>query len=73
MINSDIPLELAKDDQVLLLQGFNDVLEPKRDVGKRFSSATENLKNRSPDQKHAHERVTVPFSLVGRRGSRAPP
>ena len=46
----DIPLELPKDDQVLLLQGFNDVLSPKRHDGKRFSSANENLKNGSPDQ-----------------------
>ena len=50
-INTDIPLELSKDDQVLLLQGFNDVLSPKRDDGKRFSSSSENLKNGSPDQK----------------------
>ena len=50
-IYTDIPLELPKDDQVLLLQGFNDVLSPKRDDGKRFSSTSENLKNGSPDQK----------------------
>ena len=30
-IYTDIPLELPKDDQGLLLQGFNDVLSPKRD------------------------------------------
>jgi len=50
-IYTDIPLELPKDDQVLLLQGFNDVLYLKRNDGKRFSSATENLKNNSSDQK----------------------
>ena len=50
-IYTDIPLELPKDDQVLLLQGFNDVLSPKWDDGKRFSSTSENLKNGSPDQK----------------------
>ena len=50
-IYTDIRLELPKDDQVLLLQGFNDVLSPKRDDGKRFSSTSENLKNGSPDQK----------------------
>ena len=50
-IYTDIPLELPKDDQVLLLQGFNDVLYLKRSDGKRFSSATENLKNNSSDQK----------------------
>ena len=50
-IYTDIPLELPKADQVLLLQGFNDVLSPKRDDGKRFSSTSENLKNGSPDQK----------------------
>ena len=50
-IYTDIPLELPKDDQVLLLQGFNDVLSPKRDDGKRFSSTSENLKFGSPDQK----------------------
>ena len=49
IIYTDIPLELPKDDQVLLLQGFNDVLSPKRDDGKRFSSTSENLKNGSPD------------------------
>ena len=48
---TDIPLELTKDDQVLLLQGFNDVLSSKREDGKRFSSTSENLKNGSPDQK----------------------
>ena len=47
----DVPLELPKDDQVLLFQGFNDVLSPKRDDGKRLSSSSENLKNGSPDQK----------------------
>jgi len=51
IIYTDIPLELPKDDQVLLLQGFNDVLSPKRDDGKRFSTTSENLKNGSPDQK----------------------
>ena len=35
-IYTDIPLELPKDDQVLLFQGFDDVLSPKRDDGKRF-------------------------------------
>ena len=50
-IHTDIPLELPKDDQVLLFQGFNDVLSPKRDDGKRFSSLSENLKNGSLDQK----------------------
>ena len=50
-IYTDIRLELPKDDQVLLLQGFNDVLYLKRSDGKRFSSATENLKNNSSDQK----------------------
>ena len=50
-IYTDIPPELPKDDQVLLLQGFNDVLSSKRDDGKRFSSTSENLKNGSPDQK----------------------
>ena len=50
-IYTDIPLELPKDDQVLLLQGFNGALSPKRDDGKRFSSTSENLKNGSPDQK----------------------
>ena len=35
-IYTDIPLELPKDDQVFLFQGFNDVLSPKRDGGKRF-------------------------------------
>ena len=50
-IYTDIPLELPKDDQVHLLQDFNDVLSPKRDDGKRFSSTSENLKNGSPDQK----------------------
>jgi len=44
-------LELPKSDQVLLLEGFNDVLSLKRDDGKRFSSTSENLKNGSPDQK----------------------
>ena len=44
-------LELPKGDQVLLLEGFNDVLSLKRDDGKRFSSTIENLKNGSPDQK----------------------
>ena len=47
-IYTDIPLELPKDDQVHLLQDFNDVLSPKRDDGKRFSSTSENLKNSSP-------------------------
>ena len=51
IIYTDIPLELPKDDQVLVLQGFNGVLSSKRDDGKRFSSASENLKNGSPDQK----------------------
>ena len=37
--------------QILLLQGFKDVLSPKRDDGKRISSTSENLKNGSPDQK----------------------
>ena len=50
-IYTDIPLELPKDDQVLLLQGFDDVLSPKRDDGKRFFSTSENLKNGWPDQK----------------------
>ena len=50
-VYTDISLELPKDDQVLLLQGFNDVLSPKRDDGKRFSSTSEDLKNGSPDQK----------------------
>ena len=49
-VHSAIPLEFPKDDQVLLFQGFNDVLQSKRDDGKRFSSTSENLKNGSPDQ-----------------------
>ena len=48
---TEISLELPKDDQVLLLQGFNDVLSPRREDGKRFSSTSENLKFGSPDQK----------------------
>ena len=40
IIYTDIPPELPKDDQVLLLQGFNDVLSPKRDDGKKFSSTS---------------------------------
>ena len=40
-IYTDIPLELPKDDDVLVFQGFNDVLSPKRDDGKRFSSSSE--------------------------------
>ena len=51
IIYTDIPLELPKDDQVLLLQGFNDVLSPKGDDEKRFSSTSKNLKNGSPNQK----------------------
>ena len=50
-IYTDIPLELLKDDQVLLFQGFIDVLSPKRDDGKRFSSSSENLKNVSTAKK----------------------
>ena len=51
-IYTDIPLELPKDDQVLLLHSFNDVLSLKRDDGKGLSSTSENLKKKSsPDQK----------------------
>ena len=50
-IYTEIPLEMSKDDQILFLQGFNDVLPSKRDDGKRFSSTSETLKNGSPDQK----------------------
>ena len=50
-IYTDIPLEFPTDHQLLLLQGFKDVLSPTRDDGKRFSSTSENLKNVSPDQK----------------------
>ena len=59
-IYTDIPLELPKDDQLLLLQGFNYVLSPKRDDGKRFSSTSENLKNGSPPEiKMPHMRTSV--------------
>ena len=50
-IYTNIPLELPKDDQILLSQGLNDILQSKRDDGKRFSSTSENLKHGSPDQK----------------------
>ena len=49
-IYTDIPLELPKDDQGLLLQGFNDVLSPKRDDGKEEIFFHER-KLGSPDQK----------------------
>ena len=60
-IYTDIPLKLPKDDQVHLLQDFNDVLSPKRDDRKRFSSTSENLKNlfAGPEIKMPHMRTSV--------------
>jgi len=69
ILYTDIPLELPKDDQVLLLQGFKDVLSPKRDDGKRFSSTSETQKTvrqtRNQDAAHVHKRVTAPLICFG--------
>ena len=63
-IYTDIPLELPKDDQVLLFQGFNDVLLPKRDDEKRFLLEQKLEKWFTiPEIKMSHMRTSVLQSL----------
>ena len=61
-IYTDIPLELPKDDQGLLLQGFNDVLSPKRDDGTEeifFHERKLEKRFAGPEIKMPHMRTSV--------------
>ena len=61
-VYTDIPLELPKDDQGLLLQGFNDVLSPKRDDGTEeifFHERKVEKRFAGPEIKMPHMRTSV--------------